>query len=78
MYRLTIDQAAHRPAVMSTHPDRKTAAAALADYLTAHDCDPLPNQLSAAHQSYDLMCLAQQCVVTTATIELDHHGTRAA
>lgn len=78
MYRLTVDPAAHRPAVVSTHPDRKTAAAALADYLTAHDCDPVPNQLTTTHQSYDLVCLAQQCVITTATIELDPHETRAA
>ena len=78
MYRLTIDQAAHRPAVLSTHPDPETAATALADYLTAQDCDPIPNQITATHRSYDLLCLAQRRVVATATIELaDQEATAA-
>ncbi|KIU14599.1 MULTISPECIES: hypothetical protein [Mycolicibacterium] len=78
MYRLTIDQAAHRPAVVSIHSDRTTAAAALADYLTAHDCDPVPNQLTDAHQSYDLVSLAEQRVIATATIEFHQPDARAA
>lgn len=78
MYRLTVDPAGHSTAVVSTHPDRKTAAAALADYLTAHDCDPVPNQLTADHQSYNLVSLAEQHVIASATIEPDQPETRAA
>lgn len=78
MYRLTVDPTDHRPEAVSTHPDRKTAAAALADFLTAHDCDPVPNQLAAEHQSYDLVSLAEQYVIATATIEPDQPDTRAA
>ncbi|GAA2429201.1 hypothetical protein [Mycolicibacterium llatzerense] len=78
MYRLTIDQAAHRPAVLSTHPDPEAAAAALADYLSAQDCEPIPNQVTTTHRSYDLLCLAQQRVVTTATIELAEQEATAA
>lgn len=78
MYRLTVDPADHRPEAVSTHPDRKTAAAALADYLTTHDCDPVPNQLTDDHQSYDLVSLAERNVIATATIEPHHPDTRAA
>lgn len=78
MYRLTVDPADHRRAVVSTHPDRKTAAAALADYVTAHDCDPVPNQLTPEHQSYDLVSMAEQYVIATATIEPHQPDTRAA
>lgn len=69
MHQLTITLARHRPTLVTGHPDRKTAAAALANWVTGTDCDPLPNQITTTHESYDLVCLVQQRVIATATIE---------
>ncbi|MFL0286875.1 hypothetical protein ACJH6J_23910 [Mycobacterium sp. SMC-18] len=69
MHQLTIDPAPNSGPVVSDHVDRKTAAAALAVFVTAHDCDPVANQITEHHESYDLVCLAQRRVVATATIE---------
>src|SRR4051812_40862849 len=57
------------PPIVTDHADRATAVAALATYLTDRDCDPIANQITAAYESYDLICLAQQRVAATASIE---------
>lgn len=69
MRQLTITLADPLPPRITDHPDRKTAAAALADWVTGTDCDPLPNQVTTAYESYSLICLAQERVIATATIE---------
>lgn len=69
MHTLTITPAAATPPIASDHADRATAVAALGDYLTAADCHPISNQLTAVYESYELICLAQQRVAATASIE---------
>lgn len=77
MHTLTIAPVAPAPTIVTDHADRATAVAALGDYLTATDCDPIVNQVTADHESYDLICLAQQRVTATANIEptLATHAT---
>lgn len=79
MHTLTIAPAAS-PIVVTDHADRDTALAALGIYLTDADCHPISNQITAQHESYDLICLAQQRLAATATIEPTpmshtHHGS---
>ena len=69
MHTLTIASAATAPTIVTDHRDRAEAVAALGTYLTATDCHPICNQLTTGHESYDLMCLAQQRVAATASIE---------
>jgi hypothetical protein len=69
MHTLTIASAASAPTIVTDHVDRATAVAALGTYLTATDCHPICNQLTTGRESYDLICLAQQRVAATATIE---------
>lgn len=69
MHTLTITPVAPAPTIVTNHADRAAAAAALGDYLTATDCDPIVNQANADYASYDLICLAQQRVAATANIE---------
>lgn len=68
MHTLTITPAA-ASSIATDHADRDTALAALGIYLTDADCHPIPNQITAHHESYDLICLAQQRLAATATIE---------
>ncbi len=72
MHTLIIAMDSPEPPIVSDHVDRAAAAAALAIYVTAGDCDPIANQITTAHESYDLLCLAQQRVTATATIEPTH------
>ena len=69
MHTLTITPTATTPPSATDHADRATAVAALGDYLTAADCHPISNQLTTVYESYDLICLAQQRVAATASIE---------
>lgn len=72
MHTLTITMASPVPPIVTRHLDRTAAAAALAIYVNDRDCDPIANQITTAHESYDLICLAQQRVTATATIEPTH------
>ena len=80
MHTLTIAPGAPAsPIVVTDHADRHAAVVALGMYLTDADCHPIANQITADHESYDLICLAQQRVAATATIEPmqttpTHHG----
>lgn len=80
MHTLTIASAAAAAPITATdHADRDTALAALWIYLPDADCHPIANQITAEHESYDLICLAQQRLAATATIEPTpvshaHHG----
>lgn len=69
MHTLTITPTAATPPIATDHVDRATAVAALGDYVTAADCHPISNQLTAVYESYDLICLAQHRVAATASIE---------
>jgi hypothetical protein len=69
VHTLTIAMASPAPPIVTDHADRTAAAAALATYVNDRDCDPITNQITTAHESYDLICLAQQRVAATATIE---------
>ena len=69
MHTLTIDPVATLPVLVTDHCDRATARAALAAYVTATDTDLQLNQITAAHESYDLVSLAHHGVTATATIE---------
>jgi hypothetical protein len=69
VHTLTIAVAAPAPTIVTDHADRATAVAALGDYISATDCEPIANQVTVDYVSYDLICLAQQRVAATATIE---------
>lgn len=69
MHTLTIAPATASPIVVTDHTDRDAALAALWVYLTDADCHPISNQITVDHESYDLICLAQQRRAATATIE---------
>ncbi|PBA68900.1 hypothetical protein [Mycobacterium avium] len=69
MHTLTIAPTTTLPALVTNHPDRATARAALAAYVTATDTDPQPNQITTTHESYDLVSIAHHGLTATATIE---------
>jgi hypothetical protein len=55
--------------IVTDHHDRVTARAALDAYVSATDTDPQLNQITADHESYDLVSLSHHSVAATATIE---------
>jgi|GEM_PF-6614302 len=69
MHTLTIAPTTTLPVLVTDHRDRAAARAALAAYVTATDTDPQLNQITAAHESYDLVSMADHGVTATATIE---------
>lgn len=69
MHTLTIAPTTTLPVLVTDHPDRATARAALAAYVTATDTDPQLNQITTAHESYDLVSLAHHGLTAAATIE---------
>ncbi|WP_088295421.1 hypothetical protein [Mycobacterium avium] len=69
MHTLTITVAGPAPSIVTEHRDRATAVAALETYISATDREPIANQVTVDYESYDLICLAQQRVAATASIE---------
>ncbi|GAB4999698.1 hypothetical protein MAHJHV65_46720 [Mycobacterium avium subsp. hominissuis] len=69
MDTLTIAPCANGHVLVTQHCDRATARAALAAYVTATDTDPHFNQITAAHESYEFVSLADHSVTAIATIE---------
>lgn len=69
MQTLAITVAAPAPSIVTEHRDRATALAALRDYISATDSEPIAIQLTVDHESYDLIRLAQQRPAATASIE---------
>ncbi|WP_142760715.1 hypothetical protein [Mycobacterium sp. MFM001] len=55
---------------LSIHPDRDDAATSLADYATRTGYEPITNQITDEHQSYDLIDPADGRCVAVAVIEL--------
>lgn len=69
MYQLAIEH--HRSGLtLSIHPDRDDAANSLADYATRTGYEPISNQITSEHESYDLIDPAHGRAVAVAVIEL--------